>query len=811
MTRSNPNTGQKRSSPEPDNSSLHGKSIKTGQDGSSSKSKNIYVVEQKTPNKKRKPTPVVSGSTHSEQQDSNSCSSTPSVNRSGHVHGHTNFGSTEKEVVAERKKEARLAASRTVETDKIADVVIPRSLEVAQMAKQIAIAVSGSLEKHIQDKILNSGSNPDQTPFLYLTNHVANSLDEKRMYPAIESLLAFVSVAIKKAHEQITEATDTSFSQPLPRSLATPNQFDRKPAGADSNHRIDMALNTKHEPSAIVDENSKQDSQRPDYSDMLAVLEAKSSVDKQDDAYAQLIEYSRNIYPHQHNRRFVWGLTVCKNALRICILQNDALIASPPIDLKSTEGRLALVKWCTNVSFCDEDQLGYDSTIYFNDAKRRWEIKVFDDASAEKDTFKVFEILTCMRVAERVFGRHTRCFRCREIDDNDNSSTLSEDLSRLTLEEICELGNVLVKDAWAHTDRDTEDGSSRDEIALLNDINKALGDKTELNGRFPTVLAAGVVRQQGSHGQLYLDTVDDVLAVAKQELPADKVHQRVHKRIAMTPIGKNLREVQCVDELIIAAADAMEVHSAISKGCQILHRDISSNNILIRRSNDTGRVNGILIDYDCALRIGNGNEPDRTCRPDMTGTLPYMSIGNLSQSSVARTVLDDWESIIYVLCWLGTFGVNYDDEDLHQVEEDAKRGTPPIYSWRTGTSINIAEAKRNDMNSQEYFQIRIVDRFIRKPEYTPLQLLVDELREKLFDNPNVSGLARGAMVAPNTSFGNKRKAEVNDNHWDSKCDKDERDRFVRRASCADLIANDLLEVMIQARNEAVSRLYKSNK
>ncbi|KAJ1880518.1 hypothetical protein LPJ57_002200 [Coemansia sp. RSA 486] len=195
----------------------------------------------------------------------------------------------------------------------------------------------------------------------------------------------------------------------------------------------------------------------------------------------------------------------------------------------------------------------------------------------------------------------------------------------------------------------------------------------------------------------------------------------------------------------------------------------------------------------------------------MTGTLPYMSIGNLSQSSVARTVLDDWESIIYVLCWLGTFGVNYDDEVLHQVEDNAKRGTPAIYSWRTGTPINIAEAKRTDMHSQEYFQIRIVDRFIRKPEYTPLQFLVDELREKLFDNPNVSGLARGAMVAPNTSFGNKRNAEVNDNHWDSKCDKDERDRFVRRASCADLIADDLLEVMIQARNEAVSRLYESGK
>ncbi|KAJ1641672.1 hypothetical protein LPJ64_006383 [Coemansia asiatica] len=114
------------------------------------------------------------------------------------------------------------------------------------------------------------------------------------------------------------------------------------------------------------------------------------------------------------------------------------------------------------------------------------------------------------------------------------------------------------------------------------------------------------------------------------------------------------------------------------------------------------------------------------------------------------------------------------------------------------------------MDTQRNFVSRIVSKFINEPEYNPLQILVFDLREKLIDNPNVSKLARGAMAVTNILLRFQPKIDVEENHWDSKCSKDERDPFVRRAACADLIADDLLKVMIQARKEAVSRLYRSN-
>ncbi|KAJ2711137.1 hypothetical protein H4R23_006438 [Coemansia sp. Cherry 401B] len=75
---------------------------------------------------------------------------------------------------------------------------------------------------------------------------------------------------------------------------------------------------------------------------------------------------------------------------------------------------------------------------------------------------------------------------------------------------------------------------------------------------------------------------------------------------------------------------------------------------------DDGMVRGLLIDFDNAvLQSDLHNEQ----RPDQIGTFPYMSIGNLEQSSVKRTALDDWESLIYILCWLGTIGINREDQE----------------------------------------------------------------------------------------------------------------------------------------------------
>ncbi|KAJ1642566.1 hypothetical protein LPJ64_005604, partial [Coemansia asiatica] len=132
MTQSNSRPGLKRSSPEADSEPRK----------AYSNSSSELAIEHKTPI-----TPVVSTGTHNKLSASKSCSSTPSVSRSGHMHSHTNFGSTEDEVIAERKKEAKRAASKSIEIERVADIAIPRNKDTAQIAERIANMVSTDVER----------------------------------------------------------------------------------------------------------------------------------------------------------------------------------------------------------------------------------------------------------------------------------------------------------------------------------------------------------------------------------------------------------------------------------------------------------------------------------------------------------------------------------------------------------------------------------------------------------------------------------------------------------------------------------------
>ncbi|KAJ1661306.1 hypothetical protein EV178_006638, partial [Coemansia sp. RSA 1646] len=188
----------------------------------------------------------------------------------------------------------------------------------------------------------------------------------------------------------------------------------------------------------------------------------------------------------------------------------------------------------------------------------------------------------------------------------------------------------------------------------------------------------------------------------------------------------------------------------------------------------------MLIDFDCALRLDDTT--DHEARSEMTGTFPFMSINNLEASKVIRTELDDWESIIYVLCWLGTSGANTDDE------EDMQAGGKPlrIYRWRNGDAVEVAEAKRIDMDTNKLFVSNIVSQFIKNPSYFHLKKLVVDLRQTLFDNSEVSSKGRGALETNEDDlvfrFAAMPEQPKKEACWDDGCDENELDQFKRRAT-----------------------------
>ncbi|KAJ2653331.1 hypothetical protein IWW48_006403, partial [Coemansia sp. RSA 1200] len=131
--------------------------------------------------------------------------------------------------------------------------------------------------------------------------------------------------------------------------------------------------------------------------------------------------------------------------------------------------------------------------------------------------------------------------------------------------------------------------------------------------------------------------------------------------------------------------------------CRILHRDVSLSNMLVCRDDD-GSVHGMLIDFDHAVNI---DAIEESRHAERTGTLQFMSVNNLAKSNPRQTALDDWESMLYILCWAGTYGWS----SQTRRDNTGRLGQPTfLKSWYTGSSLEeVANAKRHILHSEDNF------------------------------------------------------------------------------------------------------------
>ncbi|KAJ1850809.1 hypothetical protein LPJ76_006336, partial [Coemansia sp. RSA 638] len=390
------------------------------------------------------------------------------------------------------------------------------------------------------------------------------------------------------------------------------------------------------------------------------LVELKRYLTEQAKAYMQLVLYTRNLFGTQPNRRFAWGLTVCGTTVRACLLVHDKVLSSEAMDVSTSDGRRTFVTLLTNWSMCESWRLGYDPTIRYDADLKHWEIDVYN---GETQLTRSYICASICCSAYSTFGRHTRCFVAHEKSAGPVSAS-NQDSSM-----------VLIKDSWAQATGPDSD-VVHDEVAYLREIRDALADDRALEGTYPRLEAGGVVQITCPDG-----VVDDTTQLILVDIAEDtrvKVPVRIHRRIVMSPVGNPLQRVESADELIVVVGDVMAAHTAIAKRCGLLHRDLSVNNIMFHRDKDG--VRGMLIDFDNACRITDMQTAEWQ---DRTGMLPFMSIGDLEQSDVERTVLDDWESLIYILCWLGTVGINQTDQGPNVTVRDL-----PIGKWRNGTATD---------------------------------------------------------------------------------------------------------------------------
>ncbi|KAJ2162996.1 hypothetical protein GGF46_000182 [Coemansia sp. RSA 552] len=462
------------------------------------------------------------------------------------------------------------------------------------------------------------------------------------------------------------------------------------------------------------------------YANILCAFIARTRRDEKQAALDELSTCLDCIYQRQHNRQHAWGLAICGAHIYVCWKLNDSTAVSPVLDMVIQGDRKALVRLLVDWSLCPLENLGFDPEVRVSDSYRqrmaRGDVSLADNIPYEtmlrdsRSGWTVNCVTTqTISTANSAFGAHP----CVCVNQVEVPNSLGGG-HRL----------ALIKDVWPLAQ--TPPGPDpQGEIATLDQIHQQLGQKE------PAYLYPKVIGHECAAQHDATDTASRLRDLELQSSPGHAgdphawKHQslREHHRIMMEPAGDHLQTVTCEEELVIVLADVMRFHRAAYEECGILHGDLSVDNIVVVRQAGQAAPHGMLINFDNAIRVDNAEPagPSANARPAF-----FRSIADLLGLDVRRTILDDWESLLYVICWLGTAKVLGID-----CAKEVDRKCLPILKWHGGAKEEMTESKRTHMDTISSFKTNIVSQFQRK--YPLLAYLAAKLHTALFGYESCPG------------------------------------------------------------------------
>ncbi|KAA8912096.1 hypothetical protein FN846DRAFT_933736 [Sphaerosporella brunnea] len=412
------------------------------------------------------------------------------------------------------------------------------------------------------------------------------------------------------------------------------------------------------------------DDAAPSWAHVRAVGELKSNPAKSncDSTIVQLANYAREVFGNQPWRRSVLCFTLCGADFRVWHFDRAGALGSTVINIHA-QWQLFLTALFSFATF-DATELGFDPTIrvYRDDGKE----DTFDSTIAACSAQPSRPFVWIPRSLPADFGGRAACIG--PVPDsiagfNPDSWTKVELQPRsmaprwavVSRTAICARAKLwgtsewtfVVKDQWRAAERDPEGSILRVCGCKVPGLPECLwhGDLVHADG---TPISIPSLRPQ-SRGSTPADpppppppppcpSIRKVGDTSKHLLHAGATTllERIHTRMLLTPVGRGLIQFASYTELLLALHAAIEGHRHMYTAHQVLHRDVSVNNIIILPGSG-----GALIDFDLAVRMTRTAGSGATHR---TGTFEFMAYGVLAGAQ--HTALHDLESFYYVLLWL---------------------------------------------------------------------------------------------------------------------------------------------------------------
>ncbi|KJZ70169.1 hypothetical protein HIM_10429 [Hirsutella minnesotensis 3608] len=441
------------------------------------------------------------------------------------------------------------------------------------------------------------------------------------------------------------------------------------------------------------------------YKDVLVVGEQKKSHEtgrfKAD--LLQLTRHVRSVFADQPTRRFVHAFTLCASIMELWVFDRSGPYSSGPFDIHKEPDKFArgLVGYAT----MDGDAIGSDTFIERKGVSR---YITLDDANGGESTIQLTNPMVRQKA---VVCRGTTCFmtRSKHVAKFSWASDKRElEFKQLKLAE--ERGVKGVAKAVAHrritTIADLRKGlvfadrhRFRNDAVLLDESSSATASSNSSNQKRKS--SSDVASDETSEPKRRrsnrikssrVQTVSQQLT--KKRKPSlysagdDLWDNRIYVCLVVSPAGRVISDFGSIKELLEAMRDAIRAHQSLYVRGNILHRDISSNNIIITKPEMADGYKGMLIDLDLAKVADTGPSGAR----HRTGTMQFMAVEVLRQAD--HTYRHDLESFFYVLLWMCA-------RESWSKPRLSREGHPPksslLRKWEIGSFQDIADAKEGHM------------------------------------------------------------------------------------------------------------------
>ena len=442
-----------------------------------------------------------------------------------------------------------------------------------------------------------------------------------------------------------------------------------------------------------------------EYKQVLVVGEQKKSYDtgRFKATLLQLARYVRGVFADQPTRRFVHAFSLCASTMELWVFDRSGPYSSGPFDIHDEPDKFvrALVGYAT----MDEDAMGLDTFIERGDGCRH---VTLDDASGNEMRVRLDKAMVRQRA---IVCRGTTCYGTQ--NNQVAKFSWASDKRKLEAEQLklAEQRGVkgvarLVAYRQITTIVELREGLEfperhpfRGETVHFEDPPSATGStntsshKRESSSDNTSDNASGPKKRRSNSQKSRLATeFNDELSIGKAKpslyTPGeDPWENRIYSCLLVSPAGRVISEFMTIKELLESMRDAIKVHQSLYVAGNILHRDISSNNIIITKPETAEGFKGMLIDLDLAKVRDSGPSGAR----HQTGTMQFMAIEVLRTAD--HTYRHDLESFFYVLLWMCA---RQSWNNGFGGKEEPPRDSI-LRKWEIGTFKHIANAKVGHM------------------------------------------------------------------------------------------------------------------